>query len=96
MPKELEREACQKFVMDAFLRGFRDRDRASGKEPKSLEDAFKWVQEASQLRKMVLGRRDGSKTVQSMYTYFEQCLLEDPRTQNQRWGVMRSIAGVSL
>ena len=66
MPNELEREACQKFVMDAFLRGCKDRDAvlsASGKEPKSLEDAFKWVQEASQLRKMVLGRRDGSKKV---------------------------------
>ena len=64
MPYETEREACGKFVIDAFLRGCCDKHAvlvATEKKPETLEDASRLVQEAAQMRKMVLGKKDSYK-----------------------------------
>ena len=64
MPNETEREACKKFVVDAFLRGCRDKNAvlsATDKKPATLEEASFLVQEASQTRKMVMGKKESGK-----------------------------------
>ena len=57
-------EACGKFVIDAFLRGCCAKHAVlvvTEKRSVTLENASRLVQEAAQMRKMVLGKKDSYK-----------------------------------
>ena len=58
-PDEQKREACNPFFVDAFMKGCRDEDAvlsAADKHPSTLEEAYKPVLDAVQLRRVILGK----------------------------------------
>ena len=65
-PDEQKQEACSPFFVDAFMKGCRDKAAvlaAAGKHPTTLEDAYKFVQDAMQLRKAILGKKASARSV---------------------------------
>ena len=55
-PDESKREACNPFFVDSFIKGCRNKGAvlsAAEKHPKTLEDAYKYVLDATNLQKVV-------------------------------------------
>ena len=55
-PDEQKQEACSPFFVDAFMKGSAVLS-AAAKHPTTLEDAYKYVQDAMQLCKAILGKK---------------------------------------
>ena len=65
-PDEQKQEACSPFFVDAFMKGCLDKAAvlaAADKHPTTLEDAYKLVQDAMQLRKAILGKKASVRSV---------------------------------
>ena len=65
-PDEQKQEACSPFFVDAFIKGCRDKAAvlaAANKHPTTLEDAYKLVQDAMQLRKAILGKKASVRSI---------------------------------
>ena len=63
-PDESKREACSPFFVDAFMKGCRNKGAvlsAAEKHPKTLEEAYKYVLDATHLRKAILGKKHVKK-----------------------------------
>ena len=59
-----KREACSPFFLDAFMKGCRNKGAvlsAAEKHPKTLEEAYKYVLDATHLRKAILGKKHVKK-----------------------------------
>ena len=63
-PDESKSEACSPFFVDAFMKGCRNKGvvlSAAEKHPKTLEKAYKYVLDATHLRKAILGKKHVKK-----------------------------------
>ena len=59
-PEEANREACSAFLIGTFMKGCKNKSAvlsAAEKKPKTLEEAYKCVLEATHLRKAILGKK---------------------------------------
>ena len=59
-PEEASQESCSSLLVDTFMKGCKDKSAvlsATEKKPETLEEAYKFVLEATHLRKAILGRK---------------------------------------
>ena len=59
-PEEANRESCSSFLIDTFMKGCKNKSAvlsAAEKKPKTLEEAYKLVLEATHPRKAILGMK---------------------------------------
>ena len=78
-PDEQKREACNPFFVDAFMKGCRDKDAVlsvADKHSSTLEEAYKHVLDAVQLRRVILGKRACVKKISHAESNDSSSLLD--------------------